>query len=218
MIDLRNYVDPLVFWGCSSRTALEGDPLPNLFGYFMFHHSARPSVADIPSGRIRLDDLRLHGGLSAGSTCSSLPTDTGTIYALSPEPVTLEDVIAAVGDDPEQPPMFVFSEYIYVTDGMVGETHAEHSLGTQLNNRGLRLHWPRSLYKRYDLRQIDYELEHGVQYGIIASEADWTANGRSITPCLPTPKHTNSMPAPTGRTLCLSSHNTCGMKMNPGSG
>lgn len=177
VVDLRNYVDPLVYWGCSSRTALEGDPLPNLFGSFMFYHSVRPSVADIPSGRMRLDDLRFAVAYPPDWVLSSLSTDTGTIYVLSQEPVTLEDLIAAVGDDPEQPPMLVFSEYIYVTDGTVGELYAEHSLGTQLNDRGLRLHWPRSLYERYDLRQIDYELEHGVQYGIIASEADWAANG-----------------------------------------
>ncbi|MCB9456398.1 MAG: hypothetical protein H6671_10475 [Anaerolineaceae bacterium] len=171
VIDLRNYVDPLVYWGCSSRTALEGDPLPNLFGSFMFYHSVRPSVADIPSGRMRRDDLRFAVAYPPDWVLSTLPTDTGTVYALSPEPLTLETVKAAASGDTEQPPIFVFSEYIYLADGFAGPVITEQNLETQL---GI----PIRVYMRirYDMRSAEMEDEHGVQYGMIASEADWTAN------------------------------------------
>ncbi|MCC6615109.1 MAG: hypothetical protein IT320_16650 [Anaerolineae bacterium] len=161
VVDLSAYVDPLVYWGCSSRTALDETPDAHLLST---HH--------------RVDDLRFDVAHPPDWQFTTLAAPGGTVYAISPETVTLETAIAAAtGDpDPDQPPMLLFAEHTFVTDGYAGPVVADQDLVTALNVESRDFQW-RQVFLRYDMNQDQGQNRHGVRYGLFASEADWAANG-----------------------------------------
>lgn len=159
VIDLNTYSDPLTYWGCSTRTALD--------------ESTR---ANLPSERRRFDDLRFAVAYPPDWHLSILTMDDETIYGLSPELLTLDAVSAAINGDSAQPPMFVFSEYTYVTDGYAGPLLTNQNLFTQLNIEMWTAASFRNLAVRFDMNQMEMQQEHGVMYGIITNDDDWAAN------------------------------------------
>ncbi len=162
VIDLNGYVDPLTYWGCSSRTALD-----------------ETSRANLPTGRLRVDDLRLGLAYPPDWQLNTLRSPDGTVYALSPKTVTAENVSAALQGDQTQPPMFVFSKQRYITDGYAGPLLEERNLLTYLDldrvyaDRRLYEPQPNRLKLRFDMRSIQLQDEHGVMYGLYTSESDW---------------------------------------------
>ncbi|HEX2908275.1 MAG TPA: hypothetical protein VHO69_15495 [Phototrophicaceae bacterium] len=160
VIDLSASVDPLAYWGCSSRTALD-----------------ETTRANLPEGRRRFDDLRFTVAYPPDWQFSTVTSATGTIYGFSPEPLTLDRISAALRGDASQPPMFIFSEHINITDGYAGPVLTKQNLLTQLNLETTRYPWPQNFMVRFDLHQKEKQQEHGVMYGLLANETDWAENG-----------------------------------------
>jgi len=159
VIDLSAYVDPLVYWGCSSRTVLDKTPGARLL---TAHH--------------RVDDLRFDVAYPPDWQFTTLDAPGGTVYAVSPEVVTLDAAIAATTGDPDQPPMLLFAEHTYVADGFAGPVLNETDLVTALNVESSDFQW-QQMHLRLDMNQIEGQNMHGVTYGLFASETDWAANG-----------------------------------------
>ncbi|MCA9912026.1 MAG: hypothetical protein KC496_01700, partial [Anaerolineae bacterium] len=158
VIDLQDYVDPLVYWGCSSRTALEAASLASQpFERHMYYYDLNHTVENLPTGRMRLDDLRFEVAYPPDWVLSTLPTATGIVYALSPESLTLEAVKAAARGDTTQPPMFIFAEHIFLTDGYAGPLITEQNLITELDIPNRQLPNLQKLYIRYDMRQVEMQ-------------------------------------------------------------
>jgi hypothetical protein len=97
-IDLSDHVDPLQYWGCSSRSV-----------------RVPTSESRLPT-YTRLDDWRLHLGLPPGwvmSTFESSVEGEGyerTVAVFAPEPVG-EDTVRAFFDGKDTPPMLVISRF-----------------------------------------------------------------------------------------------------------
>lgn len=94
-IELKDWVDPVTYWGCSSRTAL-----------------TERTLANLPANHTRLDDLALDLVHPDGWQLSSWTVPDGenppmTVYALSPAPVTHETIAAHLAGQSDQPLLLV---------------------------------------------------------------------------------------------------------------
>ncbi len=99
VVDLGDWIDPLEYWGCSSRTTYD-----NL-----------NDISTLPQ-RFRVDEERFTVAYPDTWQVSQFTTRSGNqaVWAISPESVTESDIIAFL-DGETTPPMFVFTAiYEYV--------------------------------------------------------------------------------------------------------
>lgn len=139
-IDLKDWVDPMTYWGCSSRTAL-----------------TERTLANLPTDHTRLDDLALDLVHPDGWQLSSWTVPDGEnpampVYALSPAPVTVETVAAHLAGQSDQPLLLVLQlsnyqedegwEYYSIPLPFVAQVLGLESGWTLDNTRFSLRHWP----------------------------------------------------------------------------
>lgn len=166
LIDLNGLVDPIVYDGCSSETALD-----------------LTLGRSVPETRTRIDDLWLTVAHPDEWVLSEITWDDQlTLYVLAPEPMTRES-IAAFSDGEPAPPFFVAFEQIEPPDPARAQddyeidqywyADAAHDafaqvFGTDVAGDMRLRYWPYG--------GDECGLEQAVVYGLFASEADWGAH------------------------------------------
>ncbi|RMF78112.1 MAG: DUF2330 domain-containing protein, partial [Chloroflexi bacterium] len=163
VIEVSEFVDPLAYWGCSTRTILNQATLNNL-----------------PEGRTYLPDLNLSLAHPPDWVLSTLSLDGGPLWVFAPEAVDA-GTIAAFLNGEATPPMFVFTRVFYRGDenaphnmrtlgtviGVSPDAETSYDAFSSLNSR---------INVRFDPYGREFYMESGIDFAILASQAQREAN------------------------------------------
>jgi hypothetical protein len=144
VVDLNEHIDPLEYWGCSTRTLYREDV-----------------EAQLPSGSTQLGDLHIRHPETWVLSAVEYNGNTGQLYALAPEPVDQGLVLAAL-DGRYEHPMFVFH-----LRAQTGSSGGWDFWGTGLGDedrRSFRLSIPQ-LISRFET--------HGTAYALLTNPDDY---------------------------------------------
>ncbi len=160
VIELDDYVDPLHYWGCSSRTALG------------------VNRDDVPDAHTRIDSLQLDIAHPVDWQLSEFSIGGEPVRVFAPEAVDASIIQAAFrGDD--SPPMFV------IVEGRTGDSlmydprtliasrleKSENSLWPGMREGNIS---PYGNFFQYRVHPFQYEYEaSGVAFAILADGDDW---------------------------------------------
>ncbi|MBC7811495.1 MAG: DUF2330 domain-containing protein, partial [Burkholderiales bacterium] len=94
IVDLTDYVDPIRYWGCSSRTAISDE-----------------TRANVPAGRMRFDEWNLDMGYPEDWVYTELDYEGEPVYAFAPDEVTEKALADAIAGGSLTQPMMIFSTF-----------------------------------------------------------------------------------------------------------
>jgi hypothetical protein len=158
-VSLGDYVDPLEYWECSSRAALEN-----------------VDTASLPPRWLRLDDLRLQLALPDDWQQSEFTYQGREFLAFSPWRVTAQTLTSFLNDDPVSPALLVSGFDFYGTMGLSQDAEmiefvfgSDSSFVLPDRNR-LEL---RVRYNPVDEMMGGYGDAQGILLGLMTSPEDW---------------------------------------------
>jgi hypothetical protein len=169
-VDLDDYVDPISYYGCSTRSAIPDDDLQNV-------PASHTRVDELQFDIAHPDDWQLSTFLVENNVVDS-PDDL-PVWVLSPEAVELETIAAYFAGE-DTPPMFVFSEMFgWVDFDLENNPEAPLLLGrlgqdVETVVTGVEAH--NAIRVRY-ISSSDRDNYGGVMFGLLTSEDDWAENG-----------------------------------------
>lgn len=166
-ISLDDYVDPIRYYGCSTRTAIPEEHIPNL-------PNAHTRVDELQFDVAHPDDWELSTFFVPNNVVDS-PDDL-PVWVLAPEPVDF-DAIEAYFAGEDTPPMFVFSEMFGWVD--IDSRRDNAQLITLLERLGQdserAVAGVRVAHIRYK-SSADFDNYGGVVFGFLTTADDWQAN------------------------------------------
>jgi hypothetical protein len=162
IVDVGDHVDPLIFFGCSTRTAI-------------------PESDVLPDGLTRFDDLHLTIAHPSDWQVSNFEMNDFDVTALAPQPVTA-DTVAAYVQGETAPPMLLF--YVLREEHGVDINPFMLTLLADIDqtfegNDPVYDALPDDLvqqeYARVNLREF-YDEYETIHYGLFTTRDDWEAN------------------------------------------
>ncbi len=168
-------VDPLHFYGCSTRTAL-----------------LDINTEALPPERAYFADWSLDIAYPTGWELSELEIVGESVYVYAPEPITVETINAYFAGEPT-PPMFIFTPiYHYLAEGSYNNDH-EYGMLTALGQPrsselpyaygGEELAYVDTRYKLTDPETVE-----GILYALLTTPEDWASNEALYTAMMGYPR------------------------------
>ena len=166
LIELSEHVDPIHYWGCSTRTL------------------AVENVEEILPQMLRIDDWHFHMRYPAEWDFMTLDLNDAPIYVVSPEAVTIDDIKTYLQGDSNHPPMMIAYHTRDVTT--LNDNNWAFTFQGLLFPRLFEADsLPQDLGARRQLMGMSGELfaprrpdgsHHGVQFAVLVNQADFDAN------------------------------------------